>query len=47
MDRLQMLAPASLGLLCGEMKKSRFKIWMRAALFVIFGSMFTLFFRDI
>jgi hypothetical protein len=32
----------------GEMKKSRFKIWLRAALFVIFGSLFTVyFFRDI
>ncbi len=32
----------------GEMKKSRFKIWLRAGLFVIFGSLFTFyFFRDI
>jgi len=32
----------------GEMKKSRFKIWLRAALFVIFGTLFMFyFFRDI
>ena len=32
----------------GEMKKSRFKIWLRAGLFVIFGTLFTVyFFRDI
>lgn len=32
----------------GEMKKSRFKIWLRAGLFVIFGTLFTFyFFRDI
>jgi hypothetical protein len=31
----------------GEMKKSRFKIWLRAGLFIIFGTLFTLyFFRD-
>jgi hypothetical protein len=31
-----------------EMKKSRFKIWLRAVLFVIFSSLFTIyFFRDI
>ena len=30
------------------MKKSRFKIWLRALLFVLFGSLFTFyFFRDI
>lgn len=32
----------------GEMKKSRFKIWLRAALFFIFGTLFTVYFvRDI
>jgi predicted neutral ceramidase superfamily lipid hydrolase len=32
----------------GEMKKSRFKIWLRAGLFAIFGTLFTFyFFRDI
>ena len=32
----------------GEMKKSRFKIWLRAGLFVIFGTLFTVYFlRDI
>ena len=32
----------------GEMKKSRFKIWLRAGLFVIFGTLFTIYFvRDI
>jgi predicted Na+-dependent transporter len=32
----------------GEMKKSRFKIWLRAGLFVIFGTLFTFYFvRDI
>jgi hypothetical protein len=32
----------------GEMKKSRFKIWLRAVLFVVFGTLFTFyFFRDI
>lgn len=31
-----------------EMKKSRFKIWLRAFLFVLFGSLFTFYFlRDI
>lgn len=31
----------------GEMKKSRFKIWLRAGLFIIFGALFTFyFFRD-
>ena len=31
----------------GEMKKSRFKIWLRAGLFIIFGTLFTFyFFRD-
>jgi predicted permease len=31
-----------------EMKKSRFKIWLRALLFVLFGSLFAFyFFRDI
>jgi len=28
-----------------EMKKSRFKIWMRAVLFVLFGVLFTFYFR--
>lgn len=32
----------------GEMKKSRFKIWLRAGLFIIFGSLFMFYFvRDI
>ena len=32
----------------GEMKKSRFKIWLRAGLFIIFGTLFTVnFVRDI
>ena len=32
----------------GEMKKSRFKIWLRAALFFIFGTLFMFYFvRDI
>ena len=32
----------------GEMKKSRFKIWLRAGLFVIFSTLFTVYFvRDI
>jgi hypothetical protein len=32
----------------GEMKKSRFKIWLRAFLFLQFSAMFSLhFFRDI
>jgi hypothetical protein len=31
-----------------EMKKSRFKIWLRAVLLILFGSLFTLYFvRDI
>src|SRR5512138_1213067 len=31
-----------------DMKKSRFKIWLRALLFVLFGSLFTFYFlRDI
>ncbi len=39
---------ASIKLLRSEMKKSRFKIWLRAFLFVMFGSLFTFyFFRDI
>jgi hypothetical protein len=38
----------SLKFLRGEMKKSRFKIWLRAGLFVMFGSLFTFYFvRDI
>jgi hypothetical protein len=32
-------------LVCSEMKKSRFKIWLRAVLFVLFGMLFTFSFR--
>jgi hypothetical protein len=43
-----MSCPASIKSLRGEMKKSRFKLWLRAALFVMFGSLFTFYFvRDI
>jgi hypothetical protein len=48
MDKLRTLLPLTIKSLRGEMKKSRFKIWLRAVLFVLFGSLFTFyFFRDI
>ncbi len=48
MDNLQTIFPASLNSLRGEMKKSRFKIWLRAFLFFLFGSLFMFYFvRDI
>ena len=48
MDNKQTLIPVSLKSLRGEMKKSRFKIWLRAGLFFLFGSLFMFYFiRDI
>jgi hypothetical protein len=48
MDNLQTLLPVSLKSLRGEMKKSKFKIWLRAGLFFLFGSLFMFYFvRDI
>jgi hypothetical protein len=48
MDNLHITFPASLKSLRSEMKKSRFKIWLRAGLFLLFGSLFTFYFiRDI
>ena len=48
MDNKQTLIPVSLKSLRGEMKKSRFKIWLRAGLFFLFGSLFMSYFiRDI
>jgi hypothetical protein len=48
MDNLQTIVPLSLKSLRGEMKKSRFKIWLRAGLFILFGSLFMFYFiRDI
>lgn len=42
------MVPGSFKSLRGEMKKSRFKIWLRAGLFFLFGSLFTFYFiRDI
>jgi len=48
MDNLQTIIPVSLKSLRSEMKKSRFKIRLRAGLFFVFGSLFTFYFiRDI
>jgi hypothetical protein len=48
MDNLQISLPASLKAFRHEMKKSRFKIWLRAVLFFLFGSLFMFYFiRDI
>lgn len=48
MDNLLRILPGSLKSLRGEMKKSRFKIWLRAGLFFLFGSLFVFYFiRDI
>lgn len=48
MDNKQTLISGSLKFLRGEMKKSRFKIRLRAGLFLVFGSLFMLYFiRDI
>jgi hypothetical protein len=48
MDNKQSLIPVSFKFLRGEMKKSRFKIWLRAVLFFLFGSLFMFYFiRDI
>lgn len=48
MDNLQTSLPASLKAFRHEMKKSRFKIWLRAVLFFLFGSLFMFYFiRDI
>ncbi|SRR6266498_5979167 len=47
MDKLMPFS-SHLKSLRGEMKKSRFKIWLRTFLLVMFGSMFTFYFvRDI
>jgi hypothetical protein len=48
MDNKQTFIPVSFKSLRGDMKKSRFKIWLRAVLFFLFGSLFTFYFiRDI
>jgi hypothetical protein len=48
MDKLKLSLSTFLKSQRGEMKKSRFKIWLRAFLFVLFSGIFILyFFRDI
>jgi hypothetical protein len=48
MDKPVMTFPGFMKSFRGEMKKSRFKIWLRAVLFVLFGSLFIFYFvRDI
>ena len=48
MGKKQTFTPASFKFLRSEMKKSRFKIWLRAVLFILFGSLFMFYFiRDI